>query len=135
MINRLSLVLSCLWLSCASPNPVQNTRKVVRSGKKIYEQYCLPCHQTNGNGLEGINPPLKGSEYVLGNKARIVNIVLKGSNEGLLVNGKRYSNAMPPHGFLSDQEIANVLSYIRNSFGNRADSLSEQEVRMVRKYN
>ncbi len=104
----------------------------MKAGNVIYDQYCATCHQSNGGGVPNLNPPLKGTDYVTGDKERLIRIVLKGSNVGLEVNGAFYSNAMPANDFLSDEDIANVLSYIRNSFGNRADTVSATEVGAVR---
>lgn len=104
----------------------------MKAGKVVYEQYCMTCHQANGKGVSSLNPPLAGTDYVTGDKDRLIKIVLSGSNVGLEVNGMVYSNAMPPHAFLGDEEIANVLSYIRNSFGNQADTVSADEVKAVR---
>ncbi|WP_217698166.1 c-type cytochrome [Parapedobacter luteus] len=104
----------------------------MRAGQVVYDQYCATCHQTNGDGVPNLNPPLAKTDYVTGDKERLIRIVLNGSNEGLEVNGMVYSNAMPAHSFLSDEDVANVLSYIRNSFGNHADTVSVDEVRQVR---
>ncbi len=83
-------------------------------------------------GVSGLNPPLKGTEYVTGDQERLLKIVLNGSNVGLVVNGSTYSNAMPAFGMLSDEDIANVTSYIRKSFGNSAVSISADEVSAIR---
>lgn len=104
-------------------------------GEKVYTQHCLLCHQSDGSGVSGLNPPLKGTEYVTGNKGRLLKIILNGSNLGLVVNGSTYSNAMPAFGMLSDGEIANVTSYIRNSFGNSAAVIMADEVRAIRTIN
>lgn len=104
----------------------------MKAGKAVYEQYCITCHQASGKGVSGLNPPLAGTDYVTGDKNRLISILLKGSNVGLEVNGMVYSNAMPPHAFLSDEDIADVLSYIRNSFGNRADTIAAEMVSEVR---
>ncbi len=101
-------------------------------GEKVYTQHCLLCHQSNGSGVSGLNPPLKGTEYVTGDQERLLKIMLNGSNVGLVVNGSTYSNAMPAFGMLSDEDIANVSSYIRNSFGNSAESISADEVSAIR---
>ncbi|WP_379026463.1 c-type cytochrome [Parapedobacter deserti] len=101
-------------------------------GKLVYDQYCATCHQSNGLGVPNLNPPLAHTDYVTGDKERLIRIVLNGSNDGLEVNGMVYSNAMPANAFLSDEEIAGVLSYIRKSFGNRADTISAAEVSRVR---
>lgn len=104
----------------------------MKAGKAVYEQYCMTCHQANGKGVSGLNPPLIGTDYVTGDKHRLIDIILQGSNVGLEVNGMVYSNAMPAHSFLSDQAIADVLSYIRNSFGNQADTITVAEVNNAR---
>ena len=102
------------------------------AGKQVYENNCLTCHQSSGSGVPNLNPPLKGTEYVLGDKNRLIGIVLKGSNAGLEINGETFDNSMPPHDFLKDDEIAHVLSYVRNSFGNQADTVTVDEVKAVR---
>ncbi|WP_373056733.1 cytochrome c [Zunongwangia sp. H14] len=101
-------------------------------GKAIYTQYCVTCHQANGSGVPNLNPPLQETEYVLGDKERLIGIVLNGANEGLEVKGKTYSNSMPPFNYLKDEEIAAVLSYVRNNFGNEAEAISATEVKAVR---
>ena len=101
-------------------------------GKQLYEQHCLVCHQATGGGVSGLNPPLRNTEYVLGDKERLILILLKGSNKGLVVNGMTYSNAMPGFPNLSNEEMAYITSYIRNSFGNSAEPVSISEVAQVR---
>lgn len=101
-------------------------------GKKVYDQYCLICHQPDGSGVPGLNPPLIGTEYVLGDKGRLVGIILNGSNEGLEIGGGDYTNAMPGFKSLTDKEIALVASFIRNSFGNSAVTIDTKEVKDFR---
>jgi len=113
-----------------SPEPEIGTKVVAQilQGEKVYMQYCLVCHQVTGGGVSGLNPPLQDTEYVLGEKNRLIEILIKGSNVGLLIQGNTYSNAMPGFGNLSDEDIANVATYIRNSFGNMADPITKEEV-------
>ncbi|NJN28222.1 MAG: cytochrome c [Cyclobacteriaceae bacterium] len=94
--------------------------------------YCLPCHMSNGTGAPGMNPPLIGTEWVLGDKERLINVVLKGLNEPIEIQGEIYQNVMAPHAFLSDQQIADVLTYVRQSFGNNASEILPEEVEVVR---
>lgn len=101
-------------------------------GKKLFDQYCSICHQTDGSGVPRLNPPLQRTQYVLGDKEHLIGIVLQGSNEGLEVLGQTYANAMPAHDFLKDEQVAQVLSYVRSSFGNDADAVSAEEVAQVR---
>lgn len=104
----------------------------MEAGKTVYTQNCLVCHQSTGSGVPGLNPPLKDTKYVLGEKNQLISIVLNGSNEGLVVKGSTFANAMPPFASLSNEDIANVTSYIRNSFGNKVDPITPEEVENVR---
>jgi mono/diheme cytochrome c family protein len=101
-------------------------------GKKVYVQYCLTCHQADGGGVQRMNPPLIKTDYVLGDKKRLINIILKGFSEDVEINGQYYSNTMPAHDFLKDDEIANVLTYVRNSFGNKGTAITTAEVTKLR---
>src|SRR5689334_4446514 len=101
-------------------------------GKKVYENTCLACHQVNGGGVPGMNPPLKKTKYILGDKKTLIDIVLKGLDKEIEVNGETYSNTMPSFAMLSDKEIADVLTYVRNSFGNKASQVKEADVKKLR---
>lgn len=105
--------------------------QIVR-GKALYKQYCISCHQENGTGVPRMNPPLVKTEYVLGDKTRLIGILLKGLNEDVEINGDYFTNPMPSQAALKDQEIADILSYVRNSFGNKASTVSAAEVTAVR---
>src|SRR3954463_784922 len=98
-------------------------------GQKLYEQYCLTCHQADGGGVPKMNPPLINTSYVTGDKKKLVQWVLKGSTENILIDGKSYSNNMPPQAYLKDDEIADILTYIRNSFGNKASAITVTDVK------
>lgn len=106
--------------------------KSMLSGKKVYDMYCQACHQADGNGVPRLNPPLVGTVYVTGSKTRLIDIVLKGLTDPLEINGEEYNNPMAAHSFLTDQQIAYVLTYIRNSFGNKAGAISVAEVKKQR---
>lgn len=102
------------------------------NGKDIYGRYCLTCHQADGGGVPRMNPPLIQTEYVNGNKQRLIGIVLNGMNVPLEINGESYENPMASHAFLKDQQIADVLTYIRSSFGNKSSAVTAAEVKAVR---
>lgn len=106
--------------------------KPILNGKKVYDMYCVACHQADGNGVPRLNPPLAGTVYVTGSKTRLIEIVLKGLTDPLEINGEEYNNPMAAHSFLTDQQIADVLSYIRNSFGNKAGIVTAAEVKKQR---
>lgn len=89
------------------------------AGKKVFEANCAACHQPTGTGLPGAFPPLAKSDYLNGQPVdSIINVVLKGLNKPITVNGVKYSTAMPPLVGLSDADVANVLTYVYGSWGN-----------------
>ncbi|MEO6917344.1 MAG: cytochrome c [Chitinophagaceae bacterium] len=102
-------------------------------GSIVYTSYCLACHQADAGGVPNMNPPLTKTEYVLGDKKRLINIILNGLNEEVKINDETYSNPMPPHNFLTDEQIADVLTYVRNNFGNKASLVNKPEVAKLRK--
>ena len=89
----------------------------------------------DGVGFQQMNPPLIKTSYVLGNKATLIKIVLNGFKEKVEINDDTYSNVMASHSYLKDQEIADVLTYVRNSFGNKASAVTATEVKKVRAAN
>jgi mono/diheme cytochrome c family protein len=111
---------------------------LIETGKEIYlrDGFCNTCHQPNGKGLAASGfPPLTESKWVLGNEDRLIKIVLKGIYGPIVVNGKKYPGQVPmtPYGgLLNDKEVAAVLTYIRNSFGNKASAVDEKTVKRVR---
>jgi len=97
-------------------------------GKEVYskEGYCVTCHQADGNGLTASGfPPLSGTEWVTGDQVRLVKVILKGLMGPIEVNGKQYEGMVPmtPFEGLSDDDVAAVATYIRNSFGNSASPI------------
>lgn len=100
----------------------------------VFTTYCRTCHQNNGLGDGSRFPPLVESEWVNGDKTKLINIVMNGLTGPITVKGTSYNEAMPAHGtFLSDKQIADVLTYIRANFNNTSDAVSESEVAAVRK--
>lgn len=101
-------------------------------GKKVYETTCLPCHQADGSGVPNLNPPLKQTEWVLGEKKQLIEIVLKGMDKELEINGDYFNNVMPAQAHLTDEQIADVLTYVRSNFGNKASKVTAAEVKKYR---
>jgi mono/diheme cytochrome c family protein len=117
-----------------TPDKIEDNleKGTVVGGEKIYGTYCAACHQKDGKGASGRFPPLSGTDWVTGDKKRLIQIILNGMQGNILVDGETYINAMPQHSFLSDQEVANVLTYIRKNFGNRASEITAGEVYEIR---
>jgi len=107
----------------------------IMRGKQVYLQVCLACHMADAGGVQGMNPPLIKTKYVLGLKAPLIKIVLNGMTGDLDINGDTYHNVMAPHSDLTDQQIADVLTYVRNSFGNKASAVTVTQVKAVRAAN
>lgn len=108
-------------------------KEELAGGAKVYSIYCGTCHQRNGQGASGRFPPLANTKYVTGDKNLLISIVLKGMEGPLEVNGEQFNGTMPQHSFLGDEEVANVLTYIRQNFGNKASAVTKDEVASVRK--
>ncbi len=101
-------------------------------GAKVYNQYCYVCHQADGKGVPGAFPPLTNTEWVNGNVDTLISIVVKGRQGEMEVNGEKYNSVMTPHGFLTDEEIAGVITYVRQNFGNNSSEVTVEEVAAMR---
>lgn len=106
----------------------------VAGGEKIYVTYCSPCHQRNGQGSPGRYPPLAGVDWVTGDTERLINIILNGLEGPIEVKEEGYNSLMPQHSFLKNEEVASVLTYIRQAFGNNASAISAEKVKEVRTF-
>ena len=107
-------------------------KTLLAGGAQIYSTYCGACHSKNGQGDGSRFPPLDSSEYVLGDKNRLISILLNGLHEPIIVKGKQYNNLMPSHSFLKDKDLALVATYIRQNFGNNATEIAEEQVAALR---
>jgi mono/diheme cytochrome c family protein len=115
-------------------NPVSAiSSKVMENGLSIYKAHCFACHQTTGTGIKGLYPPLADNKTVTGDKNQLITILLNGMSGEIVINGEKYNQVMIPHNFLNDKQIADVLTYIRNSFGNQANQITAAEVKKMRK--
>lgn len=109
----------------------RNNRDAAAVGEKTYTVYCGACHQKNGMGASGRFPTL-ASDWVSGDKSKLINVVLKGLEGDIQVNKEIFNGTMPKHDFLKDEDIAAILTYIRKSFGNNADAVKAEEVKAQR---
>jgi putative membrane-bound dehydrogenase-like protein len=115
---------------------VGTPRAAPSRGEVVYEMACLPCHQPGGKGLPGVYPPLTGSEWVRGDTARLIKILLHGLDGKITVAGQDFGSPnavpMPSLGGLTDEQIADVLTFVRKEFGAEASAVSADEVKKVR---
>ena len=132
MTFAVALVFIAISVMSFSSNKTE-AQDQMANGKKLYNQWCMACHQADGSGVPGLNPPLKKTEWVTGDKTRLIKIILNGLNESIEIDGEEYSNPMPAQNHLKDDQIADILTYVRNSFGNKASAVSAAEVKALRK--
>src|SRR5262245_19207316 len=104
----------------------------MKRGKEVYTLNCQNCHMENGQGLEGVNPPLAKTTYLKDSRKNI-DIILNGQTGDVMVNGKKYNAIMNPMNYLDDQQIADVLNYVRNSWGNKYPIITPAQVKAERK--
>ena len=104
----------------------------MQAGAAVYAANCAACHQTQGQGIENAFPPLAASDFLMADKNRAIDAVVHGLTGQITVNGKTYNGVMPALG-LSDEEIANVLTFVRNSWGNQGGAVTPTEVRARRR--
>lgn len=108
-----------------------STKGNLAAGKTVYSQTCVTCHQPDGGGVMNMNPPLIKSGYVQGDKTRLLNIVLKGMSRQE-INGETYSGVMPSFAHLTDKQIADVTTFVRQNFGNKAGAITTEDVKKAR---
>lgn len=118
--DRILRIKKIRTLKAAERKPVTATTSKTNS---LYTQYCASCHQPNGKGLAGTFPALSGSALVTGDKNKLMDIV---------INGRTGTTAMPAFKFMTDAELATVLSYVRTNLGNKAGTIQDRDVRYFR---
>lgn len=135
------LLLTPCFLNAQTSKPLTKTpagngnstlKSSINRGQVVYAKYCLTCHQVDGSGVPNLNPPLITTKWTLGSKTVLIQQVIKGSSGKVEIDGDKFSNTMPPLKKLTDQQVADVLTYVRNSFGNKASMVTPAEVKTVR---
>jgi mono/diheme cytochrome c family protein len=127
-----TLIIVCSTLISFRENQKFDLKASIARGKDVYTAQCLTCHQDQGEGIEDVFPPLAKSDYLMADKKRSIVQTLKGVSGEIKVNGKTYNGEMT--GFdLSDQEVSDVLNYVRNSWGNKGPAVTPEEVAAAKK--
>jgi mono/diheme cytochrome c family protein len=125
------LVLSGILISFQDNTLEQS----IKRGEEVYNTNCATCHMQKGEGMEGSFPPLAKADFITKDKTgkKLIGVVLNGLDEEITVNGKKYNVPMTPLNYLTDQQIADVLNFVRNSWGNKAKALTPEMVKAERK--
>jgi len=103
----------------------------IEFGRRLFTSVCAACHQPTGRGLPNVFPPLAGSDYLNANKNRAIQTVIFGRQGEVVVNGQKFNNSMPSFP-LNDENIADVLTFVYNSFGNSGLEVTPEEVKALR---
>ena len=151
MVKKLTrlIILAFLFIFCSgsresefkevpesrSQTPITKTPQKLSKpgdGETIYVKHCLSCHQKDGSGVPNMFPPIQKSDWVNGDKDKLIKVLLNGLEGDIDVNGDPYSQAMPKQNYLTDLQIASVLTYIRQNFGNNASAVLPADVAKLR---
>ncbi len=116
----------------ASASGTLSKEAQMKAGEALFAGTCSTCHQADGKGLENVFPPLAGSDYLVADKGRAIGVVVNGLTGPVKVNGKDFNSVMPPMSQLNDDEVANILTYVLNTWGNDGGTVSSAEVAKVR---
>lgn len=128
------LVFCVLLISLMSFLPTQkfDLKASIERGKEVYNTQCITCHMEKGEGIEGVFPPVAKSDYLMADKNRSIKQILEGASGEMTVNGKTYNGEMPAVD-LTDEQVSDVLNYVRNSWGNKGAAVTPAEVKGQRK--
>lgn len=106
-----------------------NLQKNITKEQQLYNTFCGSCHQQNGLGAAGRFPSLAGTDWVVGDKQKLIDVVLNGLQGPIEVNMESFDGVMPKHAFLSDEDLSTILTYVRQNFGNKASAVTPEEVK------
>jgi nitrite reductase (NO-forming) len=127
------LLIPVFLFACSNGDSGSELAASMARGQQGYAARCLTCHMASGAGVPGVYPPLAKSDYLMADRNRAIKQTLYGAQGEMIVNGITYNNAMPSQD-LTDQEAADILNYIMNSWGNKAESMvTPEEVLAQRK--
>ncbi|MBE5319420.1 cytochrome c [Pedobacter sp. MR2016-19] len=119
IINSIFLLsVIAVIISCQNQETI-DLQNYMSNGKDIYKAKCQNCHGVNGEGLGKLAPPLTDSVFLKANKARLACFIKNGANESLIIHGQEYKEKMPAFPELADIDVAQVMVFITNSFGNK----------------
>lgn len=125
-IFKALLLTAILMVGCNNSNQGSKSEKNLKAsmekGKQLYDVYCISCHMQEGQGVKNVFPPLAKSDFLMGDIPRAIHVVKYGQQGEITVNGQTYNSVMTPLG-ISDEEVADILNYVTNSWGNTNETL------------
>ena len=135
-IFQLFLLSIGIWLSSCSPKQGTNQdgikfQQYYIQGEKLFEQHCSNCHQKNGKGLGLVYPPLNQSDFIDGNQEKVICLIRYGISGELVVNGSQFNKEMPAIPSLTDLEIAEIITYLYNTWGRNEGILEVKEASKI----
>ena len=116
----------------AAVSDARTPEQALANGERVYRVHCAACHQASGQGLGGAFPPLAGSDYLEQGHDAVIRVVLQGLRGPITVNGVDYDGVMPNLSYLSDQEVADVVTYVFNAWGHAGGVVEPGQVAALR---
>ena len=128
----ISVMVLAIFILASSFFQKYDLPKSIERGKEVYTSSCMNCHMEDGKGTD-VFPPVAKTEYLKKPAKTLINIILQGQSGEIVVNNKKYDALMPAQPYLDDAQIADVLNYIRNSWGNKiAGTITPEQVKALR---
>ncbi len=128
----LAVFIIALFTQSFSKSQAFDLKASMARGKEVYTNYCITCHMEEGNGVENVFPPLAKSDYLMADKKRSILQVINGATGEMKVNGKTYNTPMVGIE-LSEEQVSDVLNYVRNSWGNKGAAIKPVDVANAKK--
>ncbi len=124
-----SVLATCYWIlyACQDQHSIRKAQHII-NGKNIYESRCQNCHGNNGEGLGKLYPPLTDLKYLENHRDKLACFIKHGMTGEIIIHGESYNTDMPANPDLSPVDIAYVLTYISNTFGNEMEIFTVEEV-------
>jgi nitrite reductase (NO-forming) len=130
--DKVASLASVATAQKSSAKGTLTTAQQIEAGSSLFKGTCSVCHQDNGQGLPSVFPPLAKSDFLLSDPQRAIEVVLNGLSGPIKVNGSNYNSVMPPMSQLNDDEIANILTYALNHWGNKGPAITAEQVAKIR---
>ena len=121
-------LIMCAFIGATAQSKTADSKS---EGADLYMTYCVSCHQMDGGGVPNMTPTLSKTSYVTGDKMVLISVLLNGMSN-VEIDGETYHNVMPPFDYLTDKEIATILTYVRSNFGNKSKAVTESDVKTTR---